>query len=179
MSKDDTQTLCVPKIGYERFVAVLDGVKYDEDVVDQLRVFDPDAELNEVAAMIGRWALIVGASFKAFRKAEATYRHERSKLVVEYLAKDPKMAEWKVMAGVRGDKRYIGASDDVSRSEGVMESAKRIYDAFQAKSRALQTRSANERAELGPTTSTSPRGAYAQDGDDRQDRMRETTRAKD
>lgn len=146
-----------------QFIAVLDGKSFDEDVRDDLIIHDWYSENDMVAAHIGRWAGIVGLSVKVFRQSEAEYRHVRAKLVVDYLAKNDKAAEWKVMAGVRGDPRYLTASNVVAAAEGIMEQAKRVYEAFQAKSRALQTRSASDRVELEATTGTAPKDAYADD----------------
>jgi hypothetical protein len=161
------------------------GIEVEMDATDDgdLIINDITEGMSRVASSIGWWGDVSASAEEELTQADAHYRAWRANEVKRQLAIDPKMAEWKVKAEVESHPNFLKFKHAIASAEGNLARARQMVNAFEAKSRTLQSRGAMERSALDATgmstpTKPKPRRAPAREEatDDGADRDREPER---
>jgi hypothetical protein len=121
-----------------------------------LIITDITEGMSRVAASIGWWGDVAASAEEELTQADAHYRAWRAGEVKRQLALDPKMAEWKVKAEVESHPNFLKFKHAIASAEGNLARARQMVNAFEAKSRVLQSRGAIARSELDATGMTTP-----------------------
>ena len=108
---------------------------------------DISSAMDRVASLIAWWASVRGAAIQEAEMADASYRQWRAKMVIEVLAKDPKLAEWKVKAIIEATPKFVSYKKALSLAKENVEVASGMVRAAEKWANVLQSRGANLRAE--------------------------------
>lgn len=100
---------------------------------DDLLIKDASSEAPSASAAIFYWGSVVAALRAKLETAKADYRRLAATARIDSLAREPKLAEWKVAAAFE-------ASDIFRTAKGVIAHWQRLYDQAQAVYAACQSR---------------------------------------
>lgn len=108
-------------------------------------------DMDKVAAQMGRFGVLWAAAEEERMTVDASYRFWKAKTGQAILAREPKLAEWKVRQKIESSKEfraYKRALAEATRNTIVLRSR---FDAFRTKAGILQSQGAMRRAELEST----------------------------
>lgn len=116
-----------------------------------LRIGDLDADMAQVAAQMSffgmRWAEAEGEKIEA----DSSYRNWRASQSEAILAKDPKLAEWKVKQGVEAMQGFVGYKKAIAEATKNAIMLRAVFESYGKKAPILQSKGARQRAELSAT----------------------------
>jgi hypothetical protein len=145
-----------PKLA-KRAIKVM-GLEVDFDVTEgsSIRIHDLSMDMGEVAAHIAYWGHVQGTAEEEEIQVDAHYRAWRANAGKALLAKDSKLSEAKVKMLLEADPEFLRHKHAEAEARRITTTAKTMVAAYEAKSRALQSVGARERAELESTGLVTP-----------------------
>ena len=133
------------------------GLVVEVDVRDLL-IDDVHLDISRVSAQIAFFGSVWASAQAELTNIDSNYRHWRASYTRKLLSKEEKLAEWKMKAEIESAPEFLAFKAKIAECERNIILARTQADAYETKSRALQTKGANMRAELG-----SPRSSPAED----------------
>ncbi len=140
----------------------VDGHEVTLDTEGDLTVGALSGDMDKVASQMGYWGNVWAAAVEEAGKADAFYRQWRAQTIMAILDSDPKLAEWKVKAGVEVHPTFVKYKSALALADANVIAAKTAFDSFSKKANTLQSKGAMSRAELDATglyTPVEPRKA--------------------
>jgi len=117
-------------------------------------------EMDRVAAQLAYWAAVVADAKAELTQVDAWYRRYRADFALKVLAKDGKIADWKVKYQIEASDGFVQHKNAVALAEKNLALAEGMVRAFDKKANQLQSKGARIRSELnaqGMTTPETPR----------------------
>lgn len=137
-----------------------------EGVVIEVLIMGPGAELpigpnlsqemDRVGALLGYWGSVLADATGELKKVDAWYRKFRAEVTNEVLAKDPKIAEWKLKARIEATDGFIQHKNALAMAEKNVRLCEAMVRAFDKKANQLQSKGAKIRTELNAQGMTTP-----------------------
>ena len=157
-------------IGHE-YTIVVDGdsvtIRHDE-----FKITDVGSEMDDIGTKLSFVAALWASAEEEREMVDAQYRAWRAKAGERLLAKDVS-SEWKVKQAIEADPKFLEYKKAIARTIRNTTFLKAQFQALDAKSRMLQSKSATMRAEYGATGGATGRG-HREDESESKTRRSET-----
>lgn len=139
---------------------------------EELLIHDAQTEASKASSAIFYWGSVGAAIRQKLEAARADYRHLRANSIIEALAAEPKLAEWKVSAAFEATEAFRHAKSVIEHWQRLYDQAQAIYQACLSKASMIQTIFKHE------TGGQSFAGAIGDEKETKKDKLRKIMRKK-
>jgi hypothetical protein len=129
----------------------IDGQSVTLDVGADLEITDLDEDMDAIAGLLGWYGNVIAAVKESAAIADANYRAWRARRTESILAKDPKLAEYKVRAKIDADPEFLKHKRHQAEVDRLLSRLFKAWHALDRKADILQSKGAVYRAELRST----------------------------
>lgn len=158
-------------VGRHEYTIEVDGDKVTISH-DEFKISDVGAEMDDIAAKMSFISALWASAEEEREMVDAQYRAWRARLGEKLMARDS-LAEWKVKQAIEADPKFLEYKKAIARTIRNTVFLKAQFQALDAKSRVLQSKSANARAEYAATGGATGRG-HREDESESKTRRSET-----
>jgi hypothetical protein len=133
---------------------IVDGVVIEVDVDEDTAITDIDEDMGQIASLLGWYGNLVAAAKEHADHLDANYRAWRGRRVTSILAKEPKLAEYKVIARINAERDFLTHKRGQAAADRLIVRLERAWSALDRKASILQSKGALYRSELRATGMT-------------------------
>jgi hypothetical protein len=141
-------------IAPECFDVKLEGQSFTINTKEICQITDVGGDMTKVSAQIAFYGKLVGAAEKTRDRLDAAYRSWKSNRMVETMAQDPKLAEWKVKAIVEAKPEFAEFKAKHAEASSWVTSLYWLCRALSHKAEILRSLGATQRSEADATGMT-------------------------
>lgn len=134
----------------------VDGEQLTVNAMDLRISADLNSEMDHAAAWMAYWGSVLAAAKGELERADGAYRAWRGEATQSILAKDPKMAEWKVRETINAHPRFMDYKKAQAACQRNVTLLETRYEAFKMRASLIQSKGARARSEWEKTGMTTP-----------------------
>lgn len=118
------------------------------DVDADLAINDVNVDMARVSAQMGFWGDVWASAQEELTRADTLYRAWRALFTKNLLNDGSSLAEWKVKVEIESNENFVKYKQKIAEAERNVTLARTQFDAYETKSRTLQSKGAQMRATL-------------------------------